>query len=208
MSTLILFSILETVERKHPGILRDGRRIWNTDETAINVTFGERIKVFGPSNTHHGGFVASTHNGAGKHITAVIAVSADGLIAPPFFIIAGKKVVQKWIDPLDPSFREGHPDCDMFTRPEWMPADATIRVTENGSMEMAILPAFIKHLDNFVRNVSGGKDSYLLTVDVHGSRNGYAWLEQCEEVGCEVVQSPANTSQFLQLCDQMINKRF
>lgn len=86
--------------------------------TAINVTFGERIKVFGPPNTHHGGFVASMPDGAGKHITAVIAVSADGLTAPPFLIIAGKKVMQKWIDPLDPSFREEHPDCDMFMPPE------------------------------------------------------------------------------------------
>lgn len=93
--------------------------MWNTDEGAINVTLGKRIKVFVPSNTHYIGFVTFAQNGAGQHITAVIEVSADGLIAPPFSIIAGKNLMQKWMEPIDPVFLEGHLDCEKFTRTEW-----------------------------------------------------------------------------------------
>lgn len=48
---------------------------------------------------------------------------------------------------------------------------------------------FFKHQYNFVRNVSRFKDSYLLTLEIHSCRNGYAWIEQCKKFDCEVVQS-------------------
>ena len=49
---------------------------------------------------------------------------------------------------------------------------------------------------------------YLLTIDGHGSRNGLESLQECSSNGCEVVLSPANTSHFLQPCDQRVNKTF
>ncbi len=54
------FNILKDVERKIPGILSDGDRIWNADETNVTCEFAKRIKVFGSSATHHDGFLASS----------------------------------------------------------------------------------------------------------------------------------------------------
>ncbi len=86
------FKILEDVKKRNPGILFDGERVWNMDETSISSEFGKRIKVFGSSQTHHGGFVSSsTRIRSGTHVTAVIAVSASGRKTPPFFIVQGKK---------------------------------------------------------------------------------------------------------------------
>ncbi len=73
------FKILKDVEKRNAGILSDGERVWNMDETSISCEFGKRTKVFGSSQTHHGGFVASsTESGCGTNVTAVIAVSASG----------------------------------------------------------------------------------------------------------------------------------
>ncbi len=55
------------------------------------VSREKRTKVFGSSQTHHGGFVASSSGDeSGTHVTAVIAVSASGRKTPPFFIEQGK----------------------------------------------------------------------------------------------------------------------
>ncbi len=39
-------------------------------------------------------------------------------------------------------------------------------------------------------------------------RIGFEWLDLCQKTNCEVVQAPANTSRFLQPCDQFVNKAF
>ena len=75
-------------------------------------------------------------------------------------------------------------------------------------MEMDILPAFLKHLNKFVRMFVPEETHYLLSLDGHGSLNGFEWVQECHKSRCEVVVSPANTSHFLQTCDQMINKKF
>ena len=203
------FEVLKDIEAKHPGILQDGNRIWNMDETAVDSTFGQKRKVFGPSNTHHGGFVASAKTaGAGKHITCVVAVSASGKKAPPFFIVSGKNVMSNWVEPLPSIYKNSGEICRKFEQENWFPKDGVIKCTEKGSMEMSIMPAFIKHLNAYVRSFLPNDVSYLLSLDGHGSRNGVEWLELCSENRCEVVVSPANTSHFLQPCDQFVNKTF
>ncbi len=47
-------------EKSNPGILSNVDRVWNMDETSISCEFGKRTKAFGSSQTHHGGFVASS----------------------------------------------------------------------------------------------------------------------------------------------------
>lgn len=80
---------LRTVEKETPGIFKNPSVLYNMDETSVDSEFGTKIKVFGPSNTNHGGFNASSTNGKGKHVTAVISCSAEGQKPPPFFIVAG-----------------------------------------------------------------------------------------------------------------------
>ena len=48
----------------------------------------------------------------------------------------------------------------------------------------------------------------LLTLDGHASRNGAGWIEECRRNDIDAVIASANTSHFLQPCDQAVNKRF
>ncbi len=52
--------MLKHVEKSNPGNLSDGDRVWNMDETSISCEFGKRTEGFVSSQTHHGGFVASS----------------------------------------------------------------------------------------------------------------------------------------------------
>lgn len=205
------FDALQQVQNLHPGILINPNVIWNMDETAVDANEGDSTKVLSGADSHHGGFRgSSTAYGICKHITAVVAVSASGLIAPPFFIIAGKKLSQRWWAPVKGTLKNGHcvaGICSRFTKPNWFPHTGVIKLTENGSMEMPTMCAVVKHINNFVRHFV--KDEYyLLCLDGHSSRKGAEWVEECRDNRCEAVVSPANTSHFLQACDQTVNKRF
>ncbi len=57
--------MLKDVEKSNPGILSDGDRVWNMDETSISCEFGKRTKGFGSSQNHHGGFVESSLDSIG-----------------------------------------------------------------------------------------------------------------------------------------------
>ncbi len=62
---------LKLIEQQNPGIFDDGDRFWNLDETCVDPEFGKRIKVFGSSNTHHGGFRSNNaQSGIEKNVTA------------------------------------------------------------------------------------------------------------------------------------------
>ena len=80
-------------------------------------------------------------------------------------------------------------------------------MTENGSMEMEILQAFITHISKHFQKIVGSL-SVLLTLDGHASRNGAGWIEECRRHNIDAIIAPANTSHFLQPCDHAVNKRF
>ena len=203
------FDIINNVGRKTPEMLNNPNRIWNVDETDVDATYGKREKVFTCSKSNHGGFVAcSTNKASQKHITAVICVSASGLKTPPFFIVAGKRINERWFDAV-----KGSPNdqisgvCARYAVPGWFPdEEGVIKVTENGSMEMGILQAFITHISKHFQKIVGSQ-SVLLTLDGHASRNGTGWIEECRRNNIDAVIAPANTSHFLQPCDQAVNKR-
>lgn len=205
------FDILtNVVNKEHPGLLRDPSLIWNMDETAVDATEGKPIKVYSSAGTKHGGFrKCSTLNGPSKHITAVIVASPAGLRAPPYLIVAAKNVMSNWLEPVTGKFTSAIQSKFLkYTRHGWFPRDGVVKTTENGSMESAILPSFIKHVDNYVRRHIASDKTYLLTLDGHSSRKGTEWIDECIERKCEAVISPANTSHFLQPCDQSINQVF
>ncbi len=99
-------------------------------------------------------------------------MSASGRKAPPF-LVAGKRVISAWFDPLSKEVFGNH----KLTALNWFPEDGVVKVTENGSMTREILPAFMKHLHKFVTKLLPSGMSYLLCLDGHKSRLGYAWLE-------------------------------
>ena len=86
---------LREISTNHAGIFDSPFHIWNLDETHVDGEFGERVKVFSGSHSHHGGFTA-VQKGSGRHMTAVIAAAASGHLAPLFVIAAGVNVMQSW----------------------------------------------------------------------------------------------------------------
>lgn len=98
--------------------------------------------------------------------------------------------------------------CAKYTKPNWFPVDGVIKVSDNGSMEKPILTAAVSHVNTFVRQFVPSNEAYVLCLDGHSSRKGTEWVEECANNNCEAVLQPANTSHFLQPCDQSINKRF
>ena len=146
---------------------------------------------------------------ARKHINAVIAASASGEIAQPFFILAGKRINSEWWAPVTGSFNdEPHGIILPFTKPGWFPGDGVIEVSKNGSMEGNLLATYVRHLDAFARRFVSQEEKILLCLDGHASRKSIEWLELCVERNIECIVNAANTSHFLQPCDQLINKRF
>ena len=81
-------------------------------------------------------------------------------------------------------------------------------MSDNGSCEKRLIKLIIEHVNGFVRRFVPENKRFCLTLDGHKSRNGIDWLHYCEEVGCEVVQLPSDTSHFLQACDNKVNKTF
>lgn len=200
---------MEDINARFPGIVDEGDRIWNLDETNVDPEFGRRVKVLCDSSSHHGGSrPAST--GTGRHVTAVVAASASGRVCPPFFLVQGKQVISNWFQPLQAhmySNANGALIGNLISE-GWFPEGGVVLCTEKGSMDMTVLPFFIKHLNTFVRQFVAPEVHYLLTLDGHGSRKGMEWVEECVNNNCEVVVAPANASHFLQPCDQAINKTF
>ena len=87
-------SALKQVGTEHPEIFQSSDLVWNMDETAVSAEFGQPVKVFGAADTKHGGFKAAPASGSGKHITAVVAVSASGRKTPPFLSLLRKYFVR------------------------------------------------------------------------------------------------------------------
>ena len=203
-------TVLKNVLSDYPGIFDNGDYVWNMDETQVDGEFGERKKVYSPADTHHGGFIATKkHAGDGRHVTVVMAVSASAKKAPPFFIVEGKRNMSNWYMKLaEDEYELSYGHLRVLTEDGWFPSDASLVMAEKGSMEMCIIPLFMQHLNRFVRQYVPSEQHYVLVLDGHISRKGVDWLELAQEMNFVVVQSPANTSHFLQPCDQQVNKTF
>lgn len=81
---------LERVADDHDDILDDPDRIVYLEESKMNCTIGRMQQVFTAAGKRNGGareimspYVVS------KHITAVIAASATGMLTPPFIVVNG-----------------------------------------------------------------------------------------------------------------------
>ena len=198
---------LKEVEKRNPNIFSHAERLWNMDETAIEVEYGKKRKVFSSSKSHHGGTKSQRGGKQSKHITAVVAVSASGRKTPPIFIVAGKNIMSSWFQPLSVEQIMGDTRLQWLTADDWFPRDAVVLMTENGSIEKRIIKYIIQHINKHVRKILPEEDRYCLTLDGHTSRKGVEWLQYARSVNCEVVQLPSDTSHFLQACDRKVNKK-
>lgn len=141
----------------------------------------QKTKVYGSFDSKGGGFKSqSIGSGEGRHVTAVVAVSATGHKAPPFFILQGKRVMSNWLSHQDADvYQDLPPSLSSLLKKEWFPGKGVIVCTENGSMTMDIMPHFVTHLKIFVRTIVPPSVSYCVTIDGHSFRKGVDWIEQC-----------------------------
>lgn len=87
--------------QENKGILGDGDRVWNFEETPVDATKSKSQIAFTCSSLHHGRFVGTkTTNGMMKHVTAVDTASESGKNLPTLFFVEGIKSMQKWFEPL------------------------------------------------------------------------------------------------------------
>jgi len=93
-----------------------------------------------------------------------------------------------------------------YFKDNWMYADAGIAVSHSGSMTIDILPAYINHFVRNARKVATNMNlRLLLLLYGHKSRRGMEWIHLALQNNIEVIQSPANTSHYLQSNDQDVN---
>lgn len=146
--------------------------MFDIDETVVEATCGKHEPVSCPSSSRSGGFrsVRSTYGSTPLNKT-VIAVSATGLMAPPFFFMAAKRMSRRWWDPIKGIFNS--PPSGIIARykeKNWFSAARTvIKVSPNGSMEGLILVALVKHMDDFSRRVLRKDTAYDLILDGQAS---------------------------------------
>lgn len=198
------------VIKSYPCVAQNPDFLWNCDEVGICCERGRKVRVFTSATAQCSNRTGSSDSGTGPHITMVMAISASGRKAPPFLIVKGKNIMSAWFAPIPLHPSKASEGIQRFCRPGWMPQDACIVTSENGSMTKDIMPLFMQHLHKAAE--SGGSkrrenERRLLVLDGHGSRNGIDWLDFATDKGWEVVKSPANTSHFLQACDDRVNLR-
>jgi len=203
--------ILESVFSQYKGLQHTAENIWNMDETDVDAR-GQVRKMFCAAGGASTGFVSDKNDTNGPHLTCVVTTSPCGKTIPPFFIVAGKMAMRRWWDPLQRRANRTVPfaeDLAQYFREDWMPSGAGIALSENGSMTMEILPAYIEHFAKHARKIATNYDlPLLLLLDGHKSRKGFEWIRIAKKNNVEVVQSPANTSHYLQSNDQKVNLIF
>ncbi|CDF32934.1 unnamed protein product [Chondrus crispus] len=165
---------LKQVSKANPGIFEKPEFIWNLDETKVSGEHGQNVKVFGSSDTSHGGFRSTNAvAGTGKHLTAVVVSSAAGHVVPPFFILAGVNQMQRWFESLHPEiFKDELGFPHWMTRDNWYPEESCLVPTANRSMKKSILPLSIEHVNVNIRKYVPSSQKVLLTLDGHSSRGG------------------------------------
>ena len=118
-------------------------------------------------------------------------------------------MISGWISPLKPAeIICPSPTTSRLSADHWYHEGTVIMTADKGSMEKRLISHVVKHIDRFVRKEVPAELPFCMTLDGHSSREGYEWLELCKQKKYEVVQSPSNTTHFLQSCDQDVNSAF
>lgn len=164
---------MQSVETEFLRTFNDGHCLRNMDETHVSAEFGRKKEVLCSSKSPHGGFVSTNlRNGSGKYVIVVLAVLASGMICPPFFIVAGVRLVTDWYKPIQKyNHKLNYTSMIPVYENEWFTKDAVVCMTHKVSMDQKTIPLLIEHLSRFVRrNLCEGQ--YVLLLYGHASRRG------------------------------------
>lgn len=114
--------------------------------------------------------------------------------------------MKRWYELLDPALFHEYGQLHWLAEDNWMPDDAVVVDSPNGSMQMNIISQIIEHFARFGRKNLSRDQNILLLLDGHKSRNDVEWLYEAQMRNIEITQLPINTSHFLQPNDQNVNK--
>lgn len=209
-------SALQHAEKDHPGLYARAEKVWNFDETHVNSERNRKHKVLSSTRIHQGAATRVSGIGkGGKHVTDVVAVSASGDLAELFLIVEGEYVMTGWFNALplrqeDVKVARDGVDLRPYCKENWFPKDGCVQMQGNGSMTKDLMPVFLQHLRAHIDKSHPHLEGTTVAVlsDGHSSRSktDIRWLEKGRALDMAIVLSPANTTHFLQACDQLVNQ--
>lgn len=149
---------------------------------------GQVRKIFCAAGRANTRFISDACHTTGPHLTCDVTTLPYRKKLPQFFETAGKLAIRRWWEPLR---------CR---------SNRTRDIQEeNGLMTKELLPAYVEHFAKHARIIARNMDlTLVLLLDVHKSKNWIEWIEQALKHNIEIVESPANTSHYLQVIDQKI----
>lgn len=109
--------------------------------------------------------------------------------------------------------------------PDWLPNESLVYTSAQGSVTMEPMPYLVQHfdkfvpvlvlrekpiqqIDKFVPVLVLREKPVLLLIDGNSARREENWITNCRQSKFCVVQLPANTSHFLQPCNESNNRIF
>ena len=166
--------LLEEVMEKC-NIRRAPERIYNADETGIQLTMGAAPKVFAGTGAKR--VYRQVPSEKAETVSVMAAASATGSFIPPFVVYKGKR-----------------------HRPHFgaeLPAGGVHTMNETGYFNKHV---FLDWLEHFNRHRPQGE--CLLVVDGHRSHVNLEVAERAEQLGINLMCLPANTTHELQPLDK------
>ena len=165
-------------------------RVWNADELGV----GDHIKGRSSDDSNNPNCERIQPSSKG-HITIMVCVNADGHTLPPFCIKAGATVRAVWSI-----------DCPRGTT--WIAGgQGSSSMTQDIFFDWMIHFISSMPADYFVAPRSASLPSLLL-LDNHSSRLNQDALLLARDHNIAILGLLANSTHFLQPCDQHINSRF
>ncbi|KAI9043448.1 uncharacterized protein KD926_003599 [Aspergillus affinis] len=149
------------------------------DETGFQMGVASTAKVVCGAESRESN-ARSVQPGNQEWVTAIITISAAGVVLPPQIIFAGKMQQQKWYEDI--------------------PEDYRVRVSENGWTNDKLGFEWLQFFDNFTSSKTAGQYRLLL-LDGHGSHSTLEFDQLCKEKDIIPLYMPPYSSHKLQPLD-------
>lgn len=122
--------ITEDIGQRFPGLLENPHRVGNVDDTAIDVIYGKKIKVFTSASGPNGELKrCSTTCCSAQYIIEVFFVSYSGLKVSPFFIVIEKRTNKECFEAVKISTKNRTVTggkCSRYCLSNWFPAETAV----------------------------------------------------------------------------------
>jgi len=176
---------LETVLERH-NLWKDGRRIWNADETGLKLGERGRTKVIAGRGVHKVHTKAPSDT---RHVSVMFAVNAAAERSPPALILPSSSTPKELWDSI----------ARLDDSEEW----STVCEKKGFITEISFydwLKLFVQFLDENVRR-NNEREEHLLIVDQCSSHSSLRILEYAEQHSVLLYALPPHTTHYTQPVD-------